>query len=248
MNLTDILTQLHDGTFETAEERFDAMRGSGRPSDGKYFLEDPEGFRKERVPAVTTVNACEHPRGLFHWYWEKGKNGYDFNENPTPALEVGSVVHRMVENRIHGLPVPEPAEEIAELVMSAYGAFERWWNAGKFKVIATEVPLVSRQYRIGGTPDALLLDAEGQVCLGDWKSSNGLNKDYLRQIAIYGAMWDEQAPERFQLKGGFHLVRFAKTNGDFEHRHFPELDDGLECFLLLRRIYDLNKSLEKRIR
>jgi hypothetical protein len=248
MSLPEILTQLQAGTFESSEEKFDAMRGAGRPGDGRYFLEDPDGFRKERVPAVTTVNDCMHPRGLFHWHYENGAAGRMFGDGGTPALEVGSVVHRMVENRIHGLPVTEPAEEIAPLVMSAYGAFERWWHAGKFKVVATEVPLVSRKYRVGGTPDAILLDGEGRVCLGDWKSSNGLYANYLRQIAIYGAMWDEQAPERFQLTGGFHLVRFAKTNGDMEHRHFPELEDALESFVLLRRMYDLNKSLEKRIR
>ena len=248
MSLPEILTQLKDGTFETSEQKFDAMRGSGRPSDGRYFLEHPDGFAKERVPAVTTVNGCMHPRGLFHWHHENGAAGRPFGDGGTPALEVGSVVHRMVENRIHGLPVAEPAEDIAPLVMSAFDAFERWWNAGKFKVIATEVPLISSKYRVGGTPDAILLDAEGRVCLGDWKSSNGLYADYLRQIAIYGAMWNEQAPERLQLTGGFHLVRFAKTNGDFEHRHFPELDDGLEAFLLLRRMYDLNKQLEKRVR
>ena len=244
MSLPEILNQLHAGTFVSQEDKFELMRGGGRPADGRYYIEGT----KERVPAVTTVNSCLHPRGLFHWYWQKGKDGYGFDENPTPALEVGTLVHRMVDAFIHDLPEPSVPEDIAELVESSYGAFKRWWQAGGFKVIATEVPLVSKKYRIGGTPDAILVDAAGQVCLGDWKSSNALHSDYLRQIAIYGAMWNEVAPERLQLTGGFHLVRFAKTDGDFEHRHFPELDDALEMFLLLRRAYDLNKILEKRIK
>lgn len=242
MSLHEILTGLQDGTWQSDEEKFAAMRGVGRPADGKYMLDN------ERVPAVTTVNSCMDRHGLQYWYWEKGKNGYGFNEQPTPALQVGTLVHRMVEARIHGTPLPPVPEEYEAQAMSAFGAFERWWNAGKFQVIATEVPLVSRKHRVGGTPDAILLDAEDRVCLGDWKSSNGLYADYLRQIAIYGEMWNENAPAKFQLTGGFHLVRFAKENGDFEHRHFPDLDEALEMFLLLRRAYDLNKQLEKRIR
>jgi hypothetical protein len=230
----------------TLDQEFEMMRGSGRPTDGRYFIDD-DG-RKERVPAVTTVNSCLHPRGLFHWHHANGAAGREFGDGGTPALEVGSLVHRMVEAHIHELPIPKVAEELEPMVTSSYGAFVRWWEAGKFKVLATEVPLVSKKHRVGGTPDAILLDGEGRVCLGDWKSSNGLYSDYLRQIAIYGEMWDEVCPERLKLTGGFHLVRFAKTNGDFEHRHFPDLDDALEMFLLLRRAYDLNKQLERRIR
>ena len=44
------------------------------------------------------------------------------------------------------------------------------------------------------------------------------------------------------------MVRFSKENGDMEHRHFPELGDAFEFFLGLRRLYDLKKVLEKRIK
>ena len=244
MTLSDTLNQLRSGTWQSLDEQFEQMRGGGRPRDGKYYIKGTS----ERVPAVTTINSCLHPRGLFHWHHSNGAAGRDFNDGGTPALEVGTLVHRMVDKHIHGEKLPAVPDEIVGLVESSFGAFLRWWTANGFKVIATEVPLVSKKHKVGGTPDAILLDAEGRVCLGDWKSSNALYSDYLRQIAMYGAMWNEVAPERLQLTGGFHLVRFAKTDGDFEHRHFPELDDALEMFLLLRRAYDLNKILEKRIR
>jgi len=231
----------------TLETQFDAMRGGGRPSDGRYYVTADDGI-KERVPSVTTVNSCLHPRGLFHWNWVNGKEGREFGDGGTPALEVGSLVHNIVERYIHDETLPHVADELAPMVDSAFGAFKRWWLANGFKIIATEVPLVSKVHRVGGTPDAILLDSENRVCLGDWKSSNALYSDYLRQIAMYGAMWDEVAPERLKLTGGFHLVRFAKTDGDFEHRHFPDLNDALEMFLLLRRCYDLNKILDKRVR
>jgi hypothetical protein len=228
------------------ETQFNAMRGSGRPEGGRYVIE--EDGSKERVPSVSTVNGCMHPRGLFHWHHANGLAGRMFGDGGTPALEVGTLVHRMVDSYIHGEPTRAVPEELSEMVASSFGAFKRWWTSQGFEVIATEVPLVSKVHRFGGTPDAILRDSEGRLCLGDWKSSKALYPEYLRQIASYGLLWNEAAPEHLKLTGGFHLVRFSKENGDMEHRHFPELDDALEAFLLLRRMYDLNKIIGARIK
>ena len=71
--------------------------------------------------------------------------------------------------------------------------------------------------------------------------------DYLIQIAAYGELWNENAPdESKRLTGGFHLVRFSKEFGDMEHRHFPQLDDGWTMFKLLRQAYELDKVLKGR--
>lgn len=225
------------------EQQFDSMRGGGRPSDGKYYTEDTE-----RVPSVTTVKDCLHPRGLMYWHWRNGKEGREFGDGGTPALEVGSLVHRKVEAWIHDEPQPHVPDKLALQVQSSFGAFKRWWEANQFEVVVTELPIVSEQWRFGGTPDAILRDSTGALCLGDWKSSKALYYDYLCQIAAYGLLWNERAPDDAQLTGGFHLVRFSKENGDMEHRHFPELDDGLELFLLLRRAYDLKRQLEQRVK
>jgi hypothetical protein len=227
----------------SVEKQFQSMlRGSGRPEDGYYLAAG------DRVPSVTTVGSGLHPRGLFYWYWQKGKDGFGFNENPTPALEIGSLVHSMVEQRIHGETPKAPAvdDSIYERVMSGFNAFTRWWDANRFEVVATEVPLVSEKYRYGGTLDTILRDHTGALCLGDWKTSKALYADYLIQISAYGNLWNENAPGNLKLTGGFHLVRFSKEHGDMEHRHFPALELEFTQFLLLREAYDNNKAIEAR--
>jgi hypothetical protein len=228
------------------ETQFNAMRGSGRPEGGRYVLE--EDGTKVRVPSVSTVKSCLHPRGLMYGHWRNGKEGREYNDWGAPAAEIGTFVHRMAEKFIHGESLPTPPEELAAQVEMSFSAFKTWWEASKFTVVATEMPLVSGVHRFGGTPDAILRDADGRLCLGDWKSSKALYFDYLAQIAAYALLWNEVAPENLQLTGGFHLVRFDKVNGDFEHRWFPELDEGAEFFLLLRRAYDLKKTLEARVK
>jgi len=211
-------------------------RGTGRPKSGEYG--------KKKDPAVSTVNSCLHPRGLFWWHWQNGAEGRKFGEGATPAKEIGTEVHEMVEAFLHGDPLPDATTLEA---MRAFEAFEDWWEANTFEIIATEIPLVSERYRFGGTVDTILRDRRGRICLGDWKTSNGIYGEYLRQVAAYGVLWEENNPDQ-PLDGGYHVVRFSKEHGDMEHRHFNELDDARELFLLLRRAYDLNKTVERRAR
>jgi hypothetical protein len=155
----------------------------------------------------------------------------------------------MVEARIHGtkIAVPEVTDDLYEPIMSGFNAFVRWFDGNRFSVVATEVPLVSEKHRFGGTLDAVLRDHTGALSIGDWKTSKRLYPDYLCQIASYGLLWDENCPEHLRLTGGYHLCRFSKEHGDMTHMHFPNLDDALEQFLLLRAAYEGDKVLKRRV-
>jgi hypothetical protein len=154
----------------------------------------------------------------------------------------------MVEARIHGEPRPLVPQDLHEKVMSSYAAWDAWFDAMRFEILATEIPLVSEEWKFGGTIDSVGRDSKGRVCILDWKTSNAVYADYLLQLAAYGTLWDEHAPEDSRITGGFHLVRFSKEHGDMEHRHFPELDDAWTMFMLLRQSYELDKLLKKRAR
>jgi hypothetical protein len=71
------------------------------------------------------------------------------------------------------------------------------------------------------------------------------NTDYLIQVAAYGALWNENFPDR-PITGGFHILRFSKDHGDFAHHYFANLDDGWRQFLLFREAFDIDKVLKKR--
>lgn len=226
-------------TEAALQREFTAMRGSGRPDE--YRTSDGE-----RVPSVTTVlSRFKDSAGLLRWANAEGLAGRKLYEDKT-ALDVGSLVHSMVEAKIHGDPLPSVPDEHVDAVHSSYSGFLAWFDAYEFEIVATELPLVSEEWKFGGTIDSVLRDKQGRLCIGDWKTSNAIYADYLIQLAGYGFLWNEHAPEDAKITGGFHLVRFSKAHGDMEHRHFPELDDAWTMFTLLRQSYELDKIIRKR--
>jgi hypothetical protein len=104
---------------------------------------------------------------------------------------------------------------------------------------------VSEAYRFGGTPDFVLRMPDGKLAMADLKSSNGIYRDYLMQVAAYGLLWNENKPDD-PINGGYHVLRVGKDEPDFEHRYFAQLDDARDLFLLLRRAYDMDAALKKR--
>lgn len=218
------------------------VRGGGRPE--RY-----EGDTGRRMPSVTTVGGMLDKPGLVYWANNHGLEGRDLRaaREFESATDIGSYVHDCVHADIHGDEFPTFPEHLAarqDAVDSALNAWRRWREGSGLTFIATEVPFVSEQYAYGGTIDAVVRDEQGRLAIADWKTSKGIYKDYLIQVAAYAMLWDENNAE--SITGGYHIVRFSKEHGDMEYRHFPELEDGKRAFVLLRELYDLVKALEKR--
>ena len=212
-----------------------------------YFTKDGA-----RVPGTTTViGRFKESGALIAWAYKRGKDGHELYDSRDKAAEIGTVVHEMVE-RFIALEDPMKALEALKgegdhkAALSAFNAFDEWFESNKFKVVAQEVQLVSEVHKFGGTPDAIAEDSKGRLVLLDWKTSDGVYMDHLCQLGAYRILWNENNPDK-QLTGGSHLCRFAKTHGDFAHHFYPNLDDAEKAFLLMRSLYDLDKSLKKRI-
>ncbi|MFA5322707.1 MAG: PD-(D/E)XK nuclease family protein [Smithella sp.] len=208
-----------------------------------YFTKDGK-----KVPGTTTIiGRFKESGGLIQWAYNRGKEGLELYESRDKASELGTIVHDMVENFIRGTlaPMPELNEIDHKAVVSAYEAFQEWFDSNKFKVVAQEIQLVSEIHLYGGTPDAIAMDGKGRLCLLDWKTSNGVYQDYLFQLGAYRMLWNENNPDN-QLTGGSHLCRFAKENGDFAHHFYPNIDEAERGFLLMRGLYDIDKGLRAR--
>ena len=205
-----------------------------------YFLKDGT-----RVPSVTTILGRFKDAGpLMYWAWQIGKEGKDFREERDKAADAGTLAHAAVEAHVHGQQITwagDPA--VVERAQRAFGAFLEWADQTRLVVDRTELPLVSEKYRFGGTFDAILLGSKR--AMGDWKSSNGVYGEYLAQLAAYGQLWTENFPDQ-PIEGGFHLLRFDKTHGDFTHKWWGELNAGWQYFLHLREAYEFDKELKAR--
>lgn len=217
----------------------------------------------KRVPSVTTVLGRFKDAGpLMHWAWEQGKDGKDFRETRDAAASAGTLAHSVIDSwKRKPLTVTngdwlgsyawpdvqaesaEAAAQIMERAKKSVGAFIEWSEQTRLVVDRTEMPLISEKYGYGGTFDAILLGTKR--AMGDWKTSGGVYGEYLAQLAAYGQLWAENFPEE-PITGGFHLLRFDKTYGDFTHKWWDELGAGWSYFLRLREAYEFDKELKAR--
>jgi hypothetical protein len=208
------------------------------------------GYRNakgEKIPGTTTIiGKFKEAGGLIHWAWSLGMEGKDYREVRDAAADAGTLAHDAVESYIHKQPVkwPDGPAEKVEKAQMAFSAFLEWAEGSKLTVDRTEVQLVSEKYQFGGTLDAMFI--QGKRSMGDWKTSNGIYTDYLVQLGAYGILWEENYPND-PIEGGFHLVRFDKTYGDFSHKWWSELEAAKKKFLCYREAYELDKELKKRI-
>ncbi len=201
------------------------------------------------VPSVTTIlSRFKESGGLVHWAWKLGMDGKDYREVRDDAASVGTLAHQMVESHIKGEPflldekIPDTIRMPAK---NAYQQFLEWSDMTRFKVTHSEIRLVSEKYRYGGTIDSSLINIKR--ALGDWKSSNDIYAEYLIQLAAYGQLWDENFPND-PIIGGYHLIKFNKTDGGFTHKYWANLEVAWEAFKLMLPLYEIDKTLKKMIK
>lgn len=205
----------------------------------------------KRVPSVTgIISRFKESGGLLFWAWQLGVDGKDYRQERDKAASSGTVAHEMVEAHLKGEEWSGSApKDILEKAKSAFQAYLSWASMAGVEVLHSEVPLVSEQHQYGGCMDAIGIcrGMNNGIALLDWKTSNALYADYLYQLAAYGMLWDENYPDN-KLTGGYHLIRFAKENGDFSHLYFPSLEEEAETFVTMRALYDRVKKTEKRVK
>ena len=193
-----------------------------------YFLKDGS-----KVPGTTTIcSAYKDSGGLLHWAWEQGTKGLDYRETRDKAGDIGTLVHAAIEANLSGTTLP-PLGEVAE---KAYQAFLRWKGKNSIEIIEQEIQLVSEVHKYGGTLDAIGV-AEDEHILLDWKTSKGVYKNYILQLAAYTQLWNENHPG-LEITGAW-LVRFSKTDGVCEPYFFPseELQFAFKQFPRFREAY-----------
>lgn len=204
----------------------------------------------ERVPSVTTIiGRFKAADGLLRWANEAGLQGLTLDQARQPAADAGTIAHALVEAHVHGQPEPsiEAAPEVEAQARQAFAMFLGWQEQTHMRVIGTEIALVSETHRFGGRIDAVCaMDGSNALFLADWKSANKLYADNLLQLAAYKILWEETHPD--QPIAGVHLCRFSRQNADFTHAYFEGLEWEQQTFLRMRDLYDLVKTVEKRLR
>ena len=224
---------------------------SGRPKGGY------KNAKGERIPGVTTVinqwGANTSP--LVWWGFKQGqqnpeaKSPYDARD---AAGDVGTAVHDAIECSLKG-SADDVCREVLithdnlatddqlEKANRALSGFFQWRDMVRFEPVETEIVLISEEWRCGGTVDAVGRTPAGLTMI-DWKTSSGVHREHLVQLAAYQNMWIEAGNQR--LDGGINVLRVDPKTGGFEHRWWDTLADWLPIFVACRELYDLDKALK----
>ena len=217
---------------------------SGTPKQG-YWIDG------KRIPSVTTViGNCKigSIEPLLSWANRMGQEGYHHRDVANKAADAGSCAHDMIEAYIRGQEFdPQPYEyDALDQAKPCFDGFKKWADQSRLELVQSEVSLVSEKYRYGGTMDALAMD--GELILGDWKTSSGVYPDNLIQLAAYKQLWEESNPDR-PITGGMYILRISKQKepGDpvtFVHHYWEHLDMAWDAFVYMREFYDLQKRIK----
>lgn len=221
----------------------------------------------EKVPSVTTITGRYGESGGLTWWANAiglgthescdgqpickkcGKRpGLTLNEGKRPAADTGKYGHALIEEAIKGTPFDERdfehlTAEQREQGNGCLDSYKRWAASFKVQYIGTELSLISKVHRFGGT-----LDAAGYVgdrfALIDWKTSNGIYPNYLSQLAAYLILLEENEFPEVEL---IDILRFSKSNASFEHRSWSRKSfaPALEHFIRSRLLYDMEAPLKK---
>ena len=230
------------------------------PSKG-YWLNN------KRLPSVTTIlGRFKDSGGLMFWAFQQGlEQGIEVGDGTSKqapnlyrerdkAAEAGTIAHEMVEAYVNGedhmkLLKKKNGKEINQQALNAFQTFREWQENSKIEIISKyqEIQMVSDKHLYGGTPDAIGRNANGELVLLDWKTSNSVYSDYLLQLAAYKELWEEHHPEE-PITGGFYILRFSKDFPDFSAHYYGELDTAWRMFRALLACYGFDKELKKRVK
>jgi hypothetical protein len=85
--------------------------------------------------------------------------------------------------------MPEVTLDVRNKAIDAYRAFKTWRKQSKLKVVSLEMPLTSTEHLFGGTPDGIV-EINHQFAIVDVKTSSGVYRDHLIQVAAYKKLWE----------------------------------------------------------
>jgi hypothetical protein len=198
----------------------------------------------KRVSGVTTIisgNLGWNKQALMYWSWSEGRDGRDFRETSQKAADAGTIAHAMIEADLHGKEFKSDApKEILDKAETSFLAYLEFKDVVGLSPIATELPLVSEEWKYGGTIDVAIIKKYPAIL--DLKTSNGVYADHLIQVAAYGKLWDENNPE--MPIQAYYILQLGKEDGSFHYHYWPELNDEFEAFKCLLTLHRLKKTIK----
>jgi hypothetical protein len=153
------------------------------------------------------------------------------------AANIGTIVHNWAEAYAKGETPPMPTNEQAK---AGVIAFLDWLAIHHVEFIATEAKVYSRKHKYAGTCDFDAL-VDGERCIGDYKTSNGIWPEMRLQTAAYQHARQEELGIKYAKRW---IVRFPKDGSAFEAKPLTDFKGDFDGFLGALKLYRCLEQLK----
>jgi hypothetical protein len=196
----------------------------------------------EPCVGVTTVLGVMAKPYLIPWANKLGLDGYDVTKWVDALANVGTLIHYLVECDCKGIE-PELGDYSQNDITVAKFSFQKWINwksLNNFKLIESELQIVSDDLKVGGTCD-IYADVNGKKTVMDIKTSK----------SVYGEQKTQGIAYKKLLQANGKLVDEARIIriGRDQNEGFDDILIGAEelhwkRFLACLELYRANKNID----
>lgn len=226
---------------------------------GTVKLEFNEGrhiytWEGSRIDGVTTVLSIINKPQLLGWavkcatefFGTEFKPGYAYTAEQiaqicelakkqhtikrNKAADIGTLVHAWIESWIKGQQPELPQDP---QVLNGVLAFKRYVDSKNIKFTASEQKIFSKKYKYAGTLD-FEAEIDGQLYLGDIKTSSGIYPEMFMQTSAYQCARQEEFPDR---KYAGQLIINCRKDGILDTQISTGYDKHIKGFLAALVLY-----------
>lgn len=207
----------------------------------RYRLAD-----KTIVPGVTTIISSSlgwDKNVLIAWARKTALAGEDPTKQRDAAAEIGTLTHLLIESHIRGAkPVYDDySKNDIDKAETGFLAFLDWEKKNNPVYKETELQLISENYRVGGTVDAIV-EIGDKLIMVDHKTSSGIYESAKIQVAAYRQLAIENGYPIQKVQ----ILHINKKDGSFSEHNLSNdlLDNCWKAFLCCLELYQLHKVIK----
>ncbi len=145
------------------------------------------------------------------------------------SADIGTLAHEWIEEYIAGNNPPEPSKEVKVMTDN----FLKWEKEVKPKFLESEMRVYSEKYWYAGTLD-LIVEIDGEIWVGDIKTSSGIYPEHFYQTAAYQNALQEMGKYP-NIKGS--IIINIRKDGKMEIKKSEEYLEDRKAFMGALAIY-----------
>jgi hypothetical protein len=172
-------------------------------------------------------------------FWKSGK------EAGKEAADYGTLAHSWIEAHLHGREItleslPTPSRNAVQTMLE-------WEKEHKLETIKTEETFYNCRLNYAGTADVLCV-LDGELSLGDWKTSTGIFFNYI--IQGWGYALADETQNATRLYRQIFIGRFGKDGSSevkiFKRNEFPSIETARDVLIACGHIFQALQNWDEK--